>query len=73
MVKAIAEGKPADPVLAERAKFRSKHNTYLVIPVVLIMISNHFPVTTYGHQYNWLVLAALTLVGWVAAHIIRKQ
>jgi uncharacterized membrane protein len=73
MVRAIAEGKPADPVLAERAKFRSKHNTYMVIPVVLIMISNHFPVTTYGHQYNWVVLAVLTLVGWAVAHIIRKQ
>ncbi len=73
MVRAIAEGQPPDPVLAERAKFRSKHNTYMVIPVVLIMISNHFPVTTYGHQYNWVVLAVLTLVGWGAAHIIRKQ
>ncbi|HEX6097987.1 MAG TPA: urate hydroxylase PuuD [Thermoanaerobaculia bacterium] len=73
MVRAIAEGKPPDQVLAERAKFRSKHNTYMVIPVVLIMISNHFPVTTYGHQYNWVVLAVLTLVGWAVAHIIRKQ
>jgi uncharacterized membrane protein len=44
-----------------------------VIPVVLIMISSHFPVTTYGHQYNWIVLGVLTIVGWVAAHIIRKQ
>jgi uncharacterized membrane protein len=73
MVRAIAEGRQPDPVLAERAKFRSKHNTYMVIPVVLIMISNHFPVTTYGHEYNWVVLGVLTLVGWGAAHIIRKQ
>jgi uncharacterized membrane protein len=73
MVKAVAEGREPDQVLADRAKFRSKHNTYLVIPVVLIMISNHFPVTTYGHQYNWIVLGVLTIVGWVAAHIIRKQ
>lgn len=73
MVRAIAEGKPPDPVLADRAKFRSKHNTYMVIPVVLIMISNHFPVTTYGHAYNWIVLGVLTLAGWAVAHIIRKQ
>ena len=72
-MKAVAEGREPDQVLADRAKFRSKHNTYLVIPVVLIMISNHFPVTTYGHQYNWIVLGVLTIVGWVAAHIIRKQ
>ena len=73
MVRDVAEGREPDPMLAERAKFRSKHNTYMVIPVVLIMISNHFPVTTYGHRYNWAVLAVLTLVGWVAAHIIRRQ
>ena len=45
----------------------------LLIPVVLIMISNHFQITTYGHQYNWIVLAVLTLVGWGAAHIVRKH
>jgi uncharacterized membrane protein len=73
LVKAAMEGQEPDARLAERAKFRSKHNTYIVIPVVLIMISNHFPVTTYGHRYNWAVLAALTLVGWIAAHIIRRH
>lgn len=73
MVRAVEEGREPDPVLAERAKFRSKHNTYIVIPVVLIMISNHFPVTTYGHQYNWIVLAVLTLIGWGVAHVIRKH
>jgi len=73
MVRAVQEGREPDQVLADRAKFRSKHNTYLVLPVVLIMISNHFPITTYGHQYNWVILAVLTLVGWGVAHIIRKQ
>ncbi|HEX2836079.1 MAG TPA: urate hydroxylase PuuD [Thermoanaerobaculia bacterium] len=71
MVAAAREGGLPDPVLAERAKFRSKHNTYMVIPVVFIMISNHFPVATQG--YSWIVLGALTLVGWVVAHVIRKQ
>lgn len=73
MVRDVQEGREPNPVLADRAKFRSKHNTYMVIPVVLIMISNHFPVTTYGNRYNWAVLGVLTLVGWGAAHIIRKQ
>ncbi len=44
----------------------------MVIPVVFTMISNHFPVSTYGHQYNWLILSALVLVGWFAAKIIRR-
>jgi uncharacterized membrane protein len=73
MVAALREGREPDQRLAEKAKFRSKHNTYMVIPVVLIMISNHFPTTTYGSQYNWIVLSVLTIVGWVVAHIIRKK
>jgi uncharacterized membrane protein len=73
MVAAAREGREPDPVLAERAKFRSKHNTYLVIPVVMMMISNHFPVALYGNAQNWVVLSVLTLVGWGVAHIIRKQ
>jgi uncharacterized membrane protein len=71
MVAAVREGRAPDQTLADRAKFRSKHNTYLVIPVVFIMISNHYPVATRG--YDWTVLAVLTLVGWVVAHIIRRQ
>ena len=73
MVAAAREGRQPDQLLADRAKFRSKHNTYLVMPVVMIMISNHFPITTYGHQYNWIVLAGLTLVGWAVAHVIRRH
>lgn len=73
MVRAVNEGREPDQTLADRAKFRSKHNTYMVIPVVLIMLSNHFPITTYGNRYNWAVLAVLTLVGWGAAHVIRKH
>lgn len=73
MVAAVREGREADPRLGDRAKFRSKHNTYIVIPVVLLMISNHFPTTTYGSQYNWIVLAVVTLAGWGAAHVIRKH
>jgi uncharacterized membrane protein len=73
MVAAAREGREIDQRLADRAKSRSKHNTYMVIPVVMIMISNHFPTTTYGNQYNWIVLGVLTLVGWVVAHVIRKQ
>ena len=59
--------------LAERAKHRSKQNTFMVMPVVFIMISNHFPVATYGNQYNWIVLSVLVLVGWGAAALIRNH
>ncbi len=73
MVAAVREGRAPDPKLAARAKQRSRHNTFMVIPVVLIMISNHYPVATYGSSYNWLALAALILVGWAAAALIRRS
>lgn len=72
MIAALKEGKTPDERLAAQAKLRSKHNTFMVIPVVFTMISNHFPVSTYGHEYNWLILSALVLAGWFAAKIIRR-
>jgi uncharacterized membrane protein len=71
--KQMVSGGNPDPALAERAKKRSKHNTYLIMPVLLVMISNHFPIATYGSQYNWIVLGVLTIVGWGAAHIVRRH
>lgn len=72
MIAALKEGKPPDAALAARAKLRSKHNTFMVVPVVFIMVSNHFPTATYGNRYNWEILAALILVGWGAAKMIRR-
>jgi uncharacterized membrane protein len=71
MVAALKAG--TQPNLAEgaRAKKRSKHNTFIVIPVVFIMISNHYP-STYGSPHNWVILSAVVLVGWAAAKIIRR-
>jgi len=73
LVAAIAAGQPPNPVLAERAKDRSKHNTFIILPVVMTMISNHFPTATYGSAYNWQVFAVLVLVGWGAAKIVRER
>ncbi len=72
MIAAVKEGKPPDPAEGARAKLRSKHNTFMAVPVVFTMISNHYPVSTYGRDYNWVVLSALVLLGWVAAKIIRR-
>jgi uncharacterized membrane protein len=54
------------------AKLRSKHNTFMAVPVVFIMLSNHFPVATYGSKFAWEVLVGLILIGWVAAKVIRE-
>lgn len=72
MVAALSQGREPDLTLGEQAKMRSKHNTYMVVPVVFTMISNHYPVTSYGDEWNWVILSLLVLVGWGAAKIIRK-
>ena len=62
MVAAIRAGRPVDPRDGARGKIRSVHNTYLTLPVLFIMISNHYPMT-YGSTYGWLVLGAIGLAG----------
>jgi uncharacterized membrane protein len=72
MIAATKEGRTPDANLAARAKLRSKHNTFMVVPLVFTMISNHFPSTTYGDKYNWAILSILVLLGWGAAKLIRR-
>lgn len=72
MIAAAAAGDKFDASLGAQAKLRSKQNTFMAVPVVFIMISNHFPVATYGNPHNWAVLVALVAGGFVAAAIIRK-
>jgi len=73
MIATAAAGTKFDASLGAQAKLRSKHNTFLAVPVVFIMISNHFPVATYGNKYGWEVLVALVLLGWAAAKVIRES
>jgi uncharacterized membrane protein len=72
MIAAAAAGDKFDMSLGAQAKLRSKHNTFLAVPVVFIMLSNHFPVATYGNKYSWEILVALVLIGWAAAMVIRR-
>ena len=72
MIAAIREGRTPDQKLAAQAKLRSKQNTFIVVPVVFLMISNHFAGVTYGERNNWLILSILILLGWIAAKLIRR-
>ncbi len=72
MIAALNAGRQPDARLAALAKLRSKQNTFMAVPVVFIMISNHFPGVTYGERYNWVILSLLVLVGWIAARFIRR-
>lgn len=62
LVRAKDEGREPDPIHGVRGKQRSVHNTYFTLPVLFVMISNHYAMT-YGHKYNWLILIAITLIG----------
>jgi uncharacterized membrane protein len=72
LVAAAAAGAAFDPALGAQAKLRSKHNTFMAVPVVFIMLSNHFPVATYGNTYHWQILVFLVFAGWAAAKVIRR-
>ncbi|MGH9379347.1 MAG: urate hydroxylase PuuD [Thermoanaerobaculia bacterium] len=55
-----------------RAARRSRHNTFLAFPVVFLMISNHYPVATYGHRLAWAVLPAFVVVGFAARWVLNR-
>ena len=61
LVSAVTEGTTPDPAWGMKAKLRSTHNTYTVLPLLFIMISSHYPMT-YNHQYGWLVLISLFII-----------
>ena len=62
MVAAAARGEEPDPGPGIRGKQRSVHNTYFTLPVLFVMISNHYAMT-YSHAYNWAILVAITVAG----------
>ncbi len=62
IVKAMLAGRPVDPRLGPMGKQRSVHNNYMTLPVLFIMISNHYPIVT-AHPLSWLLLAMLSAAG----------
>ena len=72
MVDALKNGKVLDPQVGKNGLLRSTHNNYLTLPVLFIMISNHFP-GTYGHQWNWLVLIVVSLLSVAVRHYFNVR
>ena len=62
LVDATNAGTVPDPKYAANAKQRSVHNTYFTLPVLFVMISNHYAMT-YGSAWNWLVLIMISVAG----------
>ncbi len=72
VVAALMRGEEPDPALGKAAKLRSLHNNYMTLPVLFIMISNHYPMT-YGAQRPWLVLALVGATGIAVRHVFNLR
>jgi uncharacterized membrane protein len=72
MVKAAKEGRPLDPQLGKNAGLRSLHNNYFTLPVLFVMISNHFP-STFGNDYPWLILAIISVGAAGVKHYLNLR
>ena len=68
----LVAGRTPDPALGAAAKQRSLHNNYMTLPVLFIMISQHYPMT-YGAERPWLVLALLGLTGVAIRHVFNLR
>jgi len=63
-VAALIAGEVPDAKWGGQAKQRSLHNNYLTLPVILMMISSHYPMT-YGHEYSWVIFGVVVILGGV--------
>jgi uncharacterized membrane protein len=72
MVDAMIAGKEPDPVWGELGKQRSVHNNYLTLPVVFLMLSNHYPLF-FATKYNWLIVAIVLGIGPVIRHFFNSR
>jgi uncharacterized membrane protein len=66
---ALIAGKAPDPALGAAGKQRSLHNTYLTLPVLLLMISNHYPMLT-NHPHAWILVGLIVIGGGALRHFL---
>ncbi len=71
-VAALMAGKEPDPFWGEIGKQRSVHNNYLTLPVIFLMLSNHYPLF-FATRYNWLIVAIVLLIGPVIRHFYNSR
>ena len=71
-VDALRAGKEPDPVWGEIGKQRSVHNNYLTLPVVFLMLSNHYPLL-FATKYNWMIVAIVLVIGPVIRHFYNSR
>jgi uncharacterized membrane protein len=78
IIAGIKSGEPADPSHGAMAGLRSKHNTYMSVPLIFLMISNHYPLlitkkTEGGTNLGWIILVVVVAVGWLFTNWVYKK
>ncbi|MBV9457099.1 MAG: urate hydroxylase PuuD [Bradyrhizobium sp.] len=72
IVAALLAGQTPDPKLGKTGKERSVHNNYLTLPVVVLMISNHYPLL-FATRFNWVIVAIILALGPVIRHFFNER
>jgi len=71
VVADLRAGRTPDPKYGKIAKQRSTHNNYLTLPVIFLMLSNHYPLA-FASQYNWLIASLVFLMGVTIRHYFNS-
>ncbi|WP_433989302.1 hypothetical protein SuNHUV7_37740 (plasmid) [Pseudoseohaeicola sp. NH-UV-7] len=72
VVADLKAGRTPDPKYGKIAKLRSTHNNYLTLPVIFLMLSNHYPLA-FGTQYSWLIASIIFLTGVTIRHYFNTM
>jgi len=72
VVADLKAGRTPDPKYGKIAKLRSTHNNYLTLPVIFLMLSNHYPLA-FASDWNWLIAALVFLMGVTIRHFFNTM
>ena len=72
VVADLKAGRVPDAKYGKIAKLRSTHNNYLTLPVIFLMLSNHYPLA-FATQYNWIIAALVFLMGVSIRHYFNTM
>ena len=71
VVADLRAGRTPDAKYGKIAKLRSTHNNYLTLPVIFLMLSNHYPLA-FGTKYSWIIAGLVFLIGVVIRHYFNS-
>ena len=72
VVADLVAGRTPDPKYGKIAKLRSTHNNYLTLPVLFMMLSNHYPLS-FAAKYNWAIASLVFLMGVTIRHWFNSR